>query len=118
MLLNLSIEHEVALVTKSPAPSNPTALLLAWGRGDQAAFDELVPLVHEELRQIARQHMGHERARRFRKRGGGVAMGLMDEAPVRPFMRPRPSVIPKVSGTNTGPVTHFVKVTSTGLLRS
>ena len=37
-------------------------MLLAWGHGDQAAFDQLVPLVHEELRQIARQHMGRERA--------------------------------------------------------
>jgi len=45
----------------SPASSNPTALLLAWGRGDQAAFDQLVPLVHEELRRIARQHVGRER---------------------------------------------------------
>ena len=36
-------------------------MLLAWGRGDQAAFDELVPLVHDELRRLARQHMGGER---------------------------------------------------------
>lgn len=40
---------------------NPTALLLAWGRGDQTAFDQLVPLVHGELRRIARQHLGRER---------------------------------------------------------
>jgi RNA polymerase sigma factor (TIGR02999 family) len=49
-------------VPSSPAPSNPTALLLAWGSGDHAAFDQLVPLVHEELRRIARRHMGHERS--------------------------------------------------------
>ena len=49
-------------VSASTPSSSPTALLLAWGHGDQAAFDQLVPLVHEELRQIARQHMGHERA--------------------------------------------------------
>jgi RNA polymerase sigma factor (sigma-70 family) len=36
---------------------NPTALLLAWRDGDQAAFDQLVPLVHDELRRIARQHV-------------------------------------------------------------
>jgi RNA polymerase sigma factor (TIGR02999 family) len=36
-------------------------LLLAWGSGDQAAFDQLVPLVHGELRRIARQHLGRER---------------------------------------------------------
>jgi RNA polymerase sigma-70 factor, ECF subfamily len=43
-------------------PVTPTALLLAWGRGDQAAFDELVPLVHKELRRIARRHMAGEGA--------------------------------------------------------
>ena len=34
---------------------------MAWGHGDQAAFDELLPLVHDELRRIARRHMGRER---------------------------------------------------------
>ena len=38
-----------------------TALLLAWGHGDDVAFDRLVPMVHAELRRIARRHMGHER---------------------------------------------------------
>jgi RNA polymerase sigma-70 factor (ECF subfamily) len=42
-------------------PANPTALLVAWGEGDQAALDQLVPLVHGELRRIARQHLGRER---------------------------------------------------------
>jgi RNA polymerase sigma factor (TIGR02999 family) len=53
-------------------------LLLAWGRGDQAAFDQLVPLVHEELRRIARQHMGRER-------GGHTlqATALVNEAYLR-----------------------------------
>ena len=40
----------------------PTALLLAWGRGEAAALDRLLPLVHEELRRIAHRHMRHERA--------------------------------------------------------
>ncbi len=46
-----------------PDLPNPevTALLLAWGHGDDAAFDRLVPMVHAELRRIARRHMGHER---------------------------------------------------------
>jgi RNA polymerase sigma factor (TIGR02999 family) len=38
-----------------------TQLLLAWGEGDAGAFEQLVPLVHAELRRIARRHMGHER---------------------------------------------------------
>jgi RNA polymerase sigma factor (TIGR02999 family) len=41
-------------------PANPTALLEAWGRGDKAAFDELLPLVHDELRRIARRYMRGE----------------------------------------------------------
>jgi RNA polymerase sigma-70 factor (ECF subfamily) len=40
----------------------PTELLLAWGRGDAAAFNRLVPLVHEQLRQLARRYMRRERA--------------------------------------------------------
>jgi RNA polymerase sigma factor (TIGR02999 family) len=43
------------------APGDVTDLLLAWGNGDAAAFDRLVPVVHEQLRQIARRHMGRER---------------------------------------------------------
>ena len=38
-----------------------TGLLLAWGQGDQAAFDQLVPLVHAELHRIARRCMAGER---------------------------------------------------------
>ena len=43
-------------------PETPTELLLAWGRGEAAAFDRLVPLVHDELRQMARRYMRRERA--------------------------------------------------------
>jgi RNA polymerase sigma factor (TIGR02999 family) len=39
-----------------------TALLQAWGRGDRAALDRLLPLVHAELRRLAARHMPHERA--------------------------------------------------------
>jgi RNA polymerase sigma factor (TIGR02999 family) len=42
-------------------PANPTTLLLAWGRGDQAALGHLLPLVHDELRRLARRHMARER---------------------------------------------------------
>jgi RNA polymerase sigma factor (TIGR02999 family) len=43
------------------AHRDPTALLLAWSRGDEAAFDELIPLIHDELHRIARRHMRLER---------------------------------------------------------
>jgi RNA polymerase sigma factor (TIGR02999 family) len=41
-----------------------TQLLLAWGKGDQAALEELMPLVYDELRKVAarslrRQRPGH-----------------------------------------------------------
>ena len=32
-----------------------TELLLAWGEGDHAALEQLIPLVHAELRRIARR---------------------------------------------------------------
>lgn len=37
-----------------------TELLAAWGGGDQAAFERLVPLVYAELKRIARRHMNRE----------------------------------------------------------
>jgi RNA polymerase sigma factor (TIGR02999 family) len=45
----------------SPGPAEITRLLIDWRGGDQAALDQLIPLVHEELRRLARRHMAHER---------------------------------------------------------
>jgi len=39
--------------------SEITQLLLAWNGGDQAAFDELVPLVQPELRRLAKTYLNH-----------------------------------------------------------
>lgn len=38
-----------------------TQLLAAWGKGDKSALDKLLPLVHAELRRIARRQMSQER---------------------------------------------------------
>ena len=38
-----------------------TQLLAAWGSGDKSALDKLLPLVHAELRRIARRQMSQER---------------------------------------------------------
>jgi RNA polymerase sigma factor (TIGR02999 family) len=38
-----------------------TALLQQWRGGDGRAMDELLPLVYEELRRLAKRHMGGER---------------------------------------------------------
>lgn len=45
-----------------PVSENVTQLLLAWGQGDEAARDQLIPLVYETLRRIARHHLRGERA--------------------------------------------------------
>jgi len=49
--------------TPSPNGSRAhvTELLLAWGSGDRSALDELVPVIHEELRRLARHQMRGER---------------------------------------------------------
>lgn len=39
-----------------------TELLAAWSHGDREALDKLMPLVYDELRRLARQHMRRERA--------------------------------------------------------
>jgi RNA polymerase sigma-70 factor (ECF subfamily) len=40
---------------------NITQLLVAWGNGDQAAFDQLAPVVHQQLRRLASRYMADER---------------------------------------------------------
>jgi RNA polymerase sigma factor (TIGR02999 family) len=42
-------------------PGDVTSLLLRWQDGDERAFDVLLPLVYDELRQIARRQMRSER---------------------------------------------------------
>jgi RNA polymerase sigma factor (TIGR02999 family) len=39
-----------------------TQLLLDWSEGDKAALDKLIPIVHDELRRLARNYMRRERA--------------------------------------------------------
>ena len=40
-----------------PSPQHVTQLLVAWSSGDQAARDELMPVVYEELRRLAHHYM-------------------------------------------------------------
>jgi RNA polymerase sigma factor (TIGR02999 family) len=42
-------------------PHPVSELLVRWKAGDQAALDELVPLLYKELRDIARYHLQNER---------------------------------------------------------
>src|SRR4249919_3218076 len=51
------------VATDSPTDSRGhevTALLRSWRRGDDEALDRLVPLVHAELRRVARSHIRRE----------------------------------------------------------
>ena len=62
----------------NPAPHQVTRLLVDWRNGDQGALEQLIPLVHEELRRVARRHMAHERAGHTLQ-----ATALVNEAYVR-----------------------------------
>jgi hypothetical protein len=44
-----------------PLSHDVTALLLAWGGGDESALARLVPIVHDELHRIARACRAGER---------------------------------------------------------
>jgi len=48
-------------IPMTPSPHQITQLLKNWSNGDQAARDQLMPLVYEELRRMAHQHMRKER---------------------------------------------------------
>ena len=41
-------------------PNEVTQLLINWSKGDQSALEELIPLVHAELRRLARHYMARE----------------------------------------------------------
>lgn len=45
----------------APPPQDVTQLLVAWSHGDQAALDQLVPLVYDELHRKAHYYMRQER---------------------------------------------------------
>jgi RNA polymerase sigma factor (TIGR02999 family) len=61
--------------------SDVTRLLRQWSEGDQGAFNELVPLIYGELRQIAHHRLRREQANRSLNTTGLVHdayMKLMD----------------------------------------
>lgn len=46
----------------TPVITEVTQLLLAWSEGDSEALDRLIPLVYQELRQLAKHYMRKEQA--------------------------------------------------------
>src|SRR5215212_11452533 len=62
----MSAKSEVSSYTQMrssmpPSPEQITQLLKHWSNGDQAARDQLIPLVYQKLRRMAHQHMRKER---------------------------------------------------------
>ena len=52
------------MTARSSSPEEVTQLLVAWGNGNKAALEKLMPLVYDELRRLAhhymrREHPGH-----------------------------------------------------------
>jgi RNA polymerase sigma-70 factor (ECF subfamily) len=46
----------------APSPQDVTQLLKAWNNGEQAALEQLMPLVYNELHRLAHRYMGRERS--------------------------------------------------------
>ena len=44
-----------------PSTKDITRLLVAWSNGDQAALEQITPLVHQELYRLAKHYMAGER---------------------------------------------------------
>jgi len=62
-LLHLEAEcsaEEVSAMTAA-SPQEVTRLLAAWSDGDEAALEQLVPIIHTELRRLARHYLKRER---------------------------------------------------------
>jgi RNA polymerase sigma factor (TIGR02999 family) len=53
------------------SPRDISGLLAAWSKGDEAALNELMPLIYKDLRAIARQHLIH------RQSGHGLHSGTL-----------------------------------------
>ncbi|HKQ77546.1 MAG TPA: sigma-70 family RNA polymerase sigma factor [Blastocatellia bacterium] len=47
---------------ENPSSHEITQLLVAWNQGDQAALEDLSPLINQELHRLAKRYMAGERA--------------------------------------------------------
>jgi RNA polymerase sigma factor (TIGR02999 family) len=53
--------NEQAVVVAERSPQQVTGLLIDWSRGNQDAFEKLMPVIYEQLRELAHHYLGHER---------------------------------------------------------
>lgn len=44
----------------TPSAEEISEILIAWGNGDRAALNQLMPLVYDELRRLAHHYLGRE----------------------------------------------------------
>jgi len=58
---SLQMRDQHHTTSTSASQEEVTQLLLAWGNGNQAALEKLMPLVYEELRRLAHHYMRRER---------------------------------------------------------
>jgi hypothetical protein len=79
-----------------PEESQITALLRRHKTGDSGALEQIVPLLYDELRRVARQHMRHE----YRKGHTLSATALVSEAYLKLARLEGPDA---VSSTTPGP---------------
>ncbi len=63
-----------------------TELLVRWRQGDQRALPELIPLVYEQLRQIAHRHLQRERPEHTLQSTALVHEAYMRLAKQQPFV--------------------------------
>src|SRR5205823_13938312 len=54
------LELEIRSFAMASTPQGVTQLLIAWNQGDQAALDQLLPVVYDELRRLARSYLRRE----------------------------------------------------------
>jgi RNA polymerase sigma factor (TIGR02999 family) len=62
----------------APSPHSVTQLLLAWRQGNPAALEQLIPVVYQKLRRLARRYMAGQKPGHTLQ-----ATGLVNEAYVR-----------------------------------
>lgn len=53
--------HTSMSAAGTPSPQLVTQLLIEWGNGNQAALEQLMPLVYGELHRMAKRHMGQQK---------------------------------------------------------
>jgi RNA polymerase sigma factor (TIGR02999 family) len=66
------------------APHEVTRLLRKWSEGDEAALEQLIPLVYDELHHLAHQHMRREKPGHFLQ-----TSALINEAYIRLIEQPQ-----------------------------